>query len=163
MPKKPSPNRVKTHRVYTVYEAADALDLHRQTVIRWIRHHGLRADCSKRPWLIEGRDLKGFLTKRRQKDRVTLKIGEIYCLPCRQAQVPAGHMADFRMKTATSGVLSGICPACDRMMNRIIGRADLEAFRAVLDVTVQQAVTGIVGVSTPCLTVTQKEARRANG
>lgn len=54
MPKKPSPNRIKRHRVYTLWEAAEALDLHRETIKRWVRNHGLVADTSLRPWLIEG-------------------------------------------------------------------------------------------------------------
>jgi putative transposase len=33
MPRLPSPNRIKTHYVYTVWEAAQALGRHRQTVI----------------------------------------------------------------------------------------------------------------------------------
>lgn len=163
MPKKPSPNRIKKHRPYTVFEAALALGVHRQTIIRWITSNGLRADCCQRPWLIEGHHLKEFLTERRKTEKVKLAVGEIYCLPCRQAQIPAGRMADFQMKSARTGTLSGICPDCDRLMHRIIRRADLEAFCAVLDVTVQRAVAGIVGADTPCVTVTKKEARRSHG
>ena len=58
MPRMPSPNRIKTHYVYTVWEAAQALGRHRQTVIRWIKDKGLVADRSKVPWLIQGKDLK---------------------------------------------------------------------------------------------------------
>ncbi len=163
MPKKPSPNRIKTHRVYTTYEAADALDLHRKTIVHWITRSGLEADRSQRPWLIEGRNLKAFLADRRQCGKVRLNVGEIYCLPCRQARIPAGRMADFRMKSITTGVLSGICPDCDHMMNRIIRRSDLDRFRAILDVTVQKGVAGIVGVSTPFATLPQTEARRSHG
>ena len=163
MPKKPSPNRIKTHRVYTVWEAAIALDLHRQTIVRWIKSGNLDADCSRRPWLIEGRDLKSFLRDRRQVGKVRLKPGEVYCLPCRQAQIPEGRIADFRMKTATTGVIMGICPDCDRLMNRIIRRSQLDQFRAVLDVTVQKAVAGIVGEDSPRVTVPFEEARQSHG
>ncbi len=37
----PSPNLIKTHYVYTVWEAAQALGRHRQTVVRWIKDKGL--------------------------------------------------------------------------------------------------------------------------
>ncbi len=163
MPKKPSPSRIKRHWVYTVWEVADALDVHRKTVTRWIGYHGLPADRSKHPWLIEGNHLKTFLTDRRRKDRTKLSPAEIYCLPCRQARVPAGRMVDFRMKSATTGVLIGICPDCDRMMHRFIRRSDLEAIRTNLDVTVQSAVASIVGASTRCVSVTKKKAWRAHG
>ena len=44
MPRRPSPSRIKTHRVYTPWEAADALGFHRQTVRRWIKDKGLPAE-----------------------------------------------------------------------------------------------------------------------
>lgn len=69
MPRLPSANRIKTHYVYTVWEAAQALGRHRQTVIRWIKDKGLVADRSKVPWLILGKDLKQFLGHRRAKPK----------------------------------------------------------------------------------------------
>ena len=163
MPKKPSPNRIKRHQIYTVWEAAETLRLHRQTVIRWIKDHELDADRTRRPWLIAGEHLKAFLEARRGESRTRLATGEIYCLPCRRPQLPAERMADFRMKSATTGILSGLCPACERLMHRIIRRADLEPMRAILDVTVRQAVAGIVGGEAPCVTVTSSKARRHHG
>ena len=44
-----SPNKIKAHRIYTVWEAAEALDKHRQTIIRWINDKGLTADKGKNP------------------------------------------------------------------------------------------------------------------
>ncbi len=41
MPKKPDPRKIKSHRVYTCEEAAIALGIHKQTVIRWIKSGGL--------------------------------------------------------------------------------------------------------------------------
>ena len=65
MPKKPSPNLIKKHRVYTPWEASNALGVHRQTVLRWIKGKGLVADKAGTPWLIKGYDLKSFLGERR--------------------------------------------------------------------------------------------------
>lgn len=163
MPKKPSPHRVKRHREYTPFEAAEALDLHRQTVIRWIRHHGLVADTSAKPWLIRGADLKAFLAERRQAGRTRLAVGEIYCLPCRKAQIPAERMAEFQLQTGSGGQLSGICPDCARMMYRRTRRSELEAIRAVLDVTVRQPVARIVGATPPSVTATRTATRRSHG
>lgn len=42
-----SPNKIKAHRIYTVWEAAEALGKHRQTIIRWINDKGLTADKGK--------------------------------------------------------------------------------------------------------------------
>lgn len=67
------------------------------------------------------------------------------------------------MRTATTEVLVGLCPDCGRLIHRIIRRADLEAIRTVLEVTVQKAEATIVGVSDPCVTVAQNKERRRHG
>ena len=81
MPKKPNPARIKRHQVYTPWEAAEALGLHRQTVIRWIKSGSLEADQSRRPWLIEGKYLKAFLEARRSNGKCKLKVGEDVRIP----------------------------------------------------------------------------------
>lgn len=153
MPKHPSLQRIKRHRVYTVFEIADALGIHRQTVIRWISDKGLMADKSQRPWLVEGDVLKHFLEARRSLGKRPLRPGQIYCLPCRAAKTPDGKMADYRAKTATTGTLIGICPDCDRLIHRIIRRCDLELFRAQLDITIAKASPRLVQTGEPLATV----------
>lgn len=156
MPKKPSPNLIKRHRIYTAWEAAEALHLHRQTVIRWIKSQGLSADTSIKPWLIKGSDLKTFLGERRSLDKCKLALHQLYCLPCRTPQTPDGLLADYQQRTDQTGNLTGLCPCCGRLMNKAIRRVDLEAIRAKLDVTVQQADPRLVSPSNPSVTVTLK-------
>lgn len=163
MPKKPNPARIKRHQVYTPWEAAEALGLHRQTVIRWIKSGSLEADQSRRPWLIEGKYLKAFLEARRSNGKCKLKVGEIYCLPCRGPKLPFDRMVDFRMRTQKTGTLIGLCPDCGRLMHRALRRADLEAFRAVLDVTVQKAVARLVGPDDATETVTLERKGQTHG
>jgi len=66
MARLPSPNIIKMHNIYTVWEAAEALGMHRQTILRWINDKGLIADKSSKPWLIDGKCLKAFLGLRRK-------------------------------------------------------------------------------------------------
>ena len=49
MPRQSFPNKIKAHRIYTVWEAADALSRYRQSIIRWIKEKGLIADTSCKP------------------------------------------------------------------------------------------------------------------
>lgn len=156
MPKKPSPNLIKKHLVYDPFDAAEALGLHRQTIIRWIKDQGLPADTSTRPWLIRGADLKSFLGQRRANGKCQLALHQIYCLPCRAPQTPDGLLAEYWHRTARTGSLVGSCPSCGRLMYKAIRRADLEAIRAKLDVTVKQADARIVSQSNPSVTVTKK-------
>ena len=163
MPKHPSPQRVKRHQIYTVWEAADAVGIHRQTVIRWIKDKGLPAHTSQRPWLIEGRELKAFLEERRARGKCRLRPGQVFCLPCRGPKNPDGRMADFHLKTPTTGTLIGICPDCGRLMYRIIRRSDLDQIRAQLDVTISKAVPRLVGPDEPLETVTFKQEAQTHG
>ena len=75
MPRRPAHYRIKTHQVYTPAEAAEAADVHKGTVGRWIRNDGLPCDTSRRPHLIRGADLKAFLIERRSRSRTPLRPG----------------------------------------------------------------------------------------
>jgi len=144
MARSPAPNRIKTHRIYTVWEAAEVLGKHRQTIIRWIKDKGLIADTSQRPWLIKGSDLKSFLGHRRQKVKCKLALHHLYCLGCKAPQEPAGKFADYTQLTSSTGMLSALCPVCGCIINKVIRRADLEAIRAKIEITIQQADPRIV-------------------
>lgn len=146
MTRRPSPNRIKGHRIYTPWEAAEALGVHRQTVLRWVKDNGLIADQTRKPWLITGHDLKAFLGERRRKSRCKLALHHLYCLGCKQPQEPGGKFADYRQQTPVTGMMSALCPACGSIMNKVIRRADLEAIRAKIEVTIQQADPRLVSL-----------------
>jgi len=156
MPKKPSPTRIKTHRIYSAWEAGEALGVHRQTVIRWIKDKGLIADKSGRLWLIKGSDLKLFLGERRAAGKCKLSAHHVFCFGCKSPQMPDGRIADYKQQSQTSGMLTGLCPCCGILMNKVVARADLEVIRAKLDVTVQQANPTLVCRDEPPLTVTSR-------
>lgn len=159
----PSPNRIKKHQVYTVWEAAQALDRHRQTIIRWITHKGLIADRSKKPWLIQGDDLKQFLGKGRAKAKTKMALHHIYCLGCKCAREPDGKFAEYTQQTPTAGLLKALCPACGNIINKIVRRADLEAIRAKIEVAVQQANPRLVSPGDARLNVTSTQEAATNG
>lgn len=149
----PSPNRIKTHQVYTIWEAAQALGRHRQTVIRWIKDKGLVADRSRVPWLILGRDLKDFLGHRRAKAKSRMALHHLFCLGCKNPQEPDGKFAEFTQQTPTTGMLKALCPHCGCILNKVVKRDDLEAIRAKIEVAVQQANPRIVSLPEPCSNV----------
>jgi hypothetical protein len=163
MPKHPSPTKVKTHMIYTVWEVGDLLGIHRQTVIRWIKSSKLEADCSQKPWLIKGVNLKVYLQSKRKSRKAKLRLHEIYCLPCRAPKVPAGKMAEYKHKTQTTGVLTGICPDCDRFLHRFIRRDQLPDIQRRCDVTYSKAEPRIVGPANPPVRVTLVEEGLTHG
>ncbi|MEQ9692623.1 helix-turn-helix domain-containing protein [Shimia sp. SDUM112013] len=157
MAKKFPVQRVKVHHVYDVWEVAQLLGCHKQTVIRWINFKGLAAEKSRKPWLIEGKDLKAFLGVRQTKTAVKLALHHCYCLGCKSPREPDGKMADYTQQTPETGRLTGLCHECGSLMHKVVRRTDLEAIRAKIEVTVQQASPRLVSLNDPGSKVTFKQ------
>lgn len=152
--------RIKVHRIYAIWEISDLLGCHKQTVSRWVTQHDLEANKTQKPWLIDGGDLKAFLGGRQAKARTKLALHHCYCLGCKGPREPDGKMADYAQQTATTGLLTGLCPTCGALMHKVVRRIDLEVIRAKIEVTVQQASPRIVSLSEPRSNVTSaKEAQ----
>src|SRR5271157_1759942 len=93
----------------------------------------------KRPILILGSELAGYLKARRTKNKRPCQPGEIYCVRCRIPKKPAGDMAEYQPITATLGNLMGICPDCEGMIFRRASFEKLDLIRAKLNVTIVEA------------------------
>ena len=128
----PLHRRVKIHHSYTIGAAAKVLGVHKHTVSRWIAA-GLPTTDAERPFLIRGEDLRAFL-RARQPIKQRCRSGEFYCLKCRVPKQPALGMAEYLPRTASRGLLTGICPTCDRMIYRAVKRDSIEQMRGGLDV-----------------------------
>src|SRR5208283_1015117 len=115
--RRPNYRLVKIHRSYTVEEIARLFGTHKNTVRAWVKA-GLPTCDSKRPILILGRELAGYLKARRTKNKQPCQPGEFYCLRCRVPKRPAGDMADYLPTNESLGNLEGICPDCGAMIYR---------------------------------------------
>ena len=114
MARRSNGRRVKIHRSYKIDELAALLGVHKKTIGRWIAA-GLPAMGAKRSRLIHGEDVRAFMNARKSiKQR--RKPGDIWCLGCRGFKRPALNMAEYRPRTLLRGMLSGICPDCERMI-----------------------------------------------
>lgn len=156
-------HRIKSHRVYTIWEVADLLGCHKRSVARWIKLEGLAADTGRKPFLIAGRDLKAFLGARQHRTKCKLALHHCYCLRCQGPREPFGKMADYTQQTPATGRLSALCPDCEGIMHKIIRRADLEAIQAKLEVTVQKANPRIVSQTEPNSNVTFHRSGQPHG
>lgn len=139
-----NPRLAKAAFSYTIAEAAELYGVHRQTVRQWLAN-GLRTIDSRRPLLIHGRQLNLFHKARRDAAGSSCGAGQIYCLSCRSPRRPAGDIADFVAVTEKVGMLSAICPDCERMMTQRVNAARLACFSAEIDVTVRPAPKPIDG------------------
>lgn len=124
--------RVKLHHSYTISELSTLVGAHKHTIGRWIAA-GLKTTDARRPLLVHGADFRAFM-KAREPIKQHCQPGEFYCLGCRAPKRPALDMADFRPRTALRGLLSGICPACGRMIYRAATLTKLDQIKGGLDV-----------------------------
>ncbi|PNG25620.1 helix-turn-helix domain-containing protein [Methylocella silvestris] len=126
--------RIKIHRNYTVEEAAKTLGVHKNTVRSWIRQ-GLPTLDERRPTLLLGKDIRAFLDAKKATRKRRLLPGQFYCLKCRAPRAPYAGVADYIASSATGGNLVGLCPQCEKIMNRRTSLTKLEEAKGALDVT----------------------------
>jgi excisionase family DNA binding protein len=145
-----NPQRVKTHRVYTIAEAAKALSVGQPTVRRWIKGGKLLALTDLKPWLLQGCDVVAFLTAARSPKQ-KCKMDECFCVKCRKPRRPAADMVEFIPLTPTSGNLRAICPVCERFMHKRVRRATLPALIEIFDVTIAEEPPPLRDFAAPSL------------
>jgi hypothetical protein len=133
-----NPRLAKIHRSYTVEEIATLYDVHRNTVRQWIKV-GLPVVDQRRPVLVLGSALAAFLRARRAANKRPCRVGEIYCVRCREPRVPIGGEVRYHPITATQGSLVGICPTCSAGLFRRVSLAKLGQFEGVLRITLPPA------------------------
>lgn len=130
---------VKIHRSYIVGEIATLYNIHRNTVRAWIKE-GLLTTDDQKPFLIRGHDLYEFLIVKRNKNKSTCQLDEIYCVRCHAPKKPLGMMADYKPPILGDlGNIVGICPDCECLIYRRTSTKSLELIRRHLDITIPMA------------------------
>jgi Helix-turn-helix domain len=112
--KTPNPRLAKLHRAYTVEEVARLYGAHRNTARAWIKA-GLQT-VGGRPMLIEGRELRAFLERRRAAAKRPCPPGTLYCCKCRAPRVPMPRSVVFEARDNRTGTLRAICATCETRM-----------------------------------------------
>ncbi|HIF9097328.1 TPA: helix-turn-helix domain-containing protein [Photobacterium damselae] len=119
-----NPKRVKIHRNYTVIEISEALGVHPKTVRNWIRV-GLPVADTRRPLLINGADLKIYLTQKRSTYLCRCELNEMYCFKCKQARSPMIESLQFIAKPAGMAQMTGECEECGYQGNKYVSWRDV--------------------------------------
>jgi hypothetical protein len=145
-----NPRRVKIHRTYTVEEVARLFRLYKTTVRGWLKA-GLPRIDDRRPILILGRELAGFLHARRERRRQRCRVGELYCFRCRAPRTPAVRTAAYLPLSPSSGNLRATCADCGTRMYRRVSLHKLAAVAGALQVALPQAQQRIVEGVDPSL------------
>jgi hypothetical protein len=137
-----NPRLAKRHRCFTVYELADLLGVHRNTVRLWIRE-GLPVLDGTKPILIDGGDFQAWWGKRTKARKRPCQPGQMYCFKCRAPKAPTLGMVEYAATNAVTGNLKALCETCGTMMHRRTGLADIAAKMPGLPVQITQAPSNI--------------------
>lgn len=120
------PRRAKTHRSYTVAEAARLFSVHRNTVRHWIER-GLPIVRAGRAVLILGRDLRPFLAERQAQRRRTCAPGQLFCLKCREPRSPRTGSIRVLACEGPAANIAALCESCGTRMHRRVRLTNLAA------------------------------------
>ena len=131
-------------------EAALILKVHKNTIRAWLKS-GLEPIDDRRPIVILGRHLAGFLHARRKHRRQRCGVGQFYCMRCRAPKPPAAQVAEYRPITPSSGNLGGTCADCGSRMCRRVALAKLATVAGDLEVVLPQAQERIEDTTKPSL------------
>lgn len=126
-------SRIKARKSYSVEELADVCKVSISTVRTWLKSGMSRMDATT-PTMILGWQAKDYLSRRKEKSKRPLAIGEFYCMRCKAPRQALGGMADYHPTSDEGGRLKAICERCECNCNRNIRQSDLAAFSEVLEI-----------------------------
>ncbi|GGD13114.1 helix-turn-helix domain-containing protein [Aquisalinus flavus] len=144
------------HRAYTVSEIADKLQVHRQTVLRWIRAGELLPVDGSRPILVEGETLKAYL-KARQPKRHKCAPDEWFCMKCRTPRKAAFGECEILTGNRASCNIRALCEDCATLMHKRFSLARLPALATAFTVSAPQHLKHLMDSIHPCLNVHYRE------
>ena len=108
---RPDIRRVRVSRTYTVAEIVALLDVHPNTVRRWLRE-GLKPLDDETPVFVHGAELRRFLSCRRAKRKQKCAPTEMRCFRCSAAREPVFGSVVVARRNQKTVMLRGICARC---------------------------------------------------
>lgn len=153
--KNPDRRHVRIRRTYSVPEVAALLEVHINTVRRWMKN-GLASIDGRSPTLIHGAELRRYLEVRAKGRKQECGPDEMYCLSCRAPRRPilgSVHVADLNDKTVR---LNGACCSCGGKICRAGSASRLQEYSASFG-PLQRRTQSLKGSSIPLLDGDSKE------
>ena len=125
-------------------------DVHKNTVRIWLKS-GLETVDGRRPVLILGRTLSGFLYARRKDNRRRCQPGQFYCMRCRAPKTSTAGSAEYLPITSIFGNLRGTCSDCGTRMYRRVSLQKIPLLAGILQVALPQGQPRIEDTACPSL------------
>ncbi len=110
-----NPKKIFGHRSYTIKELSGFLNIDKKTCLRWISDGLKIIPGCKNPILINGNDIKEFLTNRKLKKKIKLTRYQFLCMTCKGAR--NAKRGSIRV---VGNKKSALCRVCNGNMSRLI-------------------------------------------
>lgn len=117
---------------YTVHEVAELFQLHKNSVLFWLRS-GLKKIDSKKPYLINGADLVDYLNSKQKKRKQKCRIDELFCFKCKRPRSPKQGSVIISERNIFRLKISARCETCNTRMFKdasVQRRTELESIYA---------------------------------
>ena len=128
---------ISIHRSYLVYEIANALGVHRGTVLRWIRQGELKPIDGGKPIYVHGRTLLEFL-ERRKPEKQNCELYEWLCMKCREPRQAAFDEAEIISSNRRTCNIRALCRDCTTVMHKRFSNSKLADLCASVTLTAAQ-------------------------
>lgn len=115
--------RLRKNWLYRAPELAETLSVNIATIRNWTKA-GLAPIERRPPFLFLGSDIIAFLEGRRKKHK-PLEPGELLCVRCNAARLPARNEIRLVTRSATTVDSNGACSACGLIMYRRVRAAEI--------------------------------------
>lgn len=131
---------IRLNYSYTIQEISNLYGNHIRTVRAWVKE-GLPIIEGIYPYLINGKDLKNFLSTRKLKQKVKLEAGEFYCTKCKTARTSKNNQVKLAYSGKTIGkgikdfIIQGICENCETKINRFSNENKLNEVMQIFIIT----------------------------
>lgn len=148
---------LRTHRSYTVDDAAKALGICKATVRRWIKVGRIKPIDDQRPTMLAGLDLIA-LTTGASKPKRRCNRNEAYCMRCRDVRPMAFNEAEILTANASGPNLRALCGTCSAVMHRRVSLRDLDRLARELTLSAPLALRHLINTEEPRLNVHSRGA-----
>lgn len=141
--------RISLTMSYSVQELSELFDIHKNTVLRWIKD-GLATIDNKKPYLIHGGILKTFLFEKQKSRKANCKSNEFYCFKCRCPRSALSESVRISRRNEYRIKIQGLCKMCNTKMYRDDSAENFQDIQKIFS-TVKQLEKRISDESKPCL------------
>lgn len=102
---------------YSIREVADLFDLHKNSVLNWIKD-GLPIIDKHKPYLIQGSELADYLNKKQTQRKHQCNTDEFFCFKCRLPRKAHENKVGIEIKSQNRLMINGLCANCNGPIHR---------------------------------------------